>query len=261
MKYLFSAAGAKALEKVATDQSLLAFDFDGTLAPITESPSRARVPKASQALLDRLARLYPVAVLSGRGQTDLTGRLPPGLHSYIGNHGLEGLRSSDRLYARAERICADWHFRLTGLLASHGLDDIYLENKRYSLSLHYRQSRHPRLRRRDLLAFCALLDPPPRLIPGKFVINLVPPRLPNKGDALKHLIRASQARTAIYVGDDDTDEDVFRLHLPRVLSICVGRRRNSHADFYLRDQREIRRLLRTLVELRRRSSSGNVRTA
>lgn len=256
MRYLFSTAGTRALEKIAADHSLLAFDFDGTLAPITKKPSRARLPRASQTLLDHLARLYPVAVLSGRGKADLIGRLPLGLHSYIGNHGLEGLMKSERLYARAEKICAAWHFRLTGLFASHGFDDVYLENKRYSLSIHYRQSRHPFRRRRDLLSLCALLEPAPRQIPGKFVINLVPARLPNKGDALKHVVRAAHARYAIYVGDDDTDEDVFRLHLPRVLSVCVGRRRGSHADYYLRDQSEMRKLLRLLVALRQNRKSA-----
>lgn len=251
MKYLFSTAGSEALEKIAAQSSLVAFDFDGTLAPITGIPSRARLARRAQNLLDRLARLYPVAVLSGRGVEDLTGRLPAGLHSYIGNHGLEGLLHAERKYARAARTCAAWHFQLTGLFASHGFDDLFLENKRYSLAIHYRNARHPLRRRRELHSLVSLLEPAPRILPGKYVVNLIPPRVPNKGDALKELIRAAKARLALYVGDDDTDEDVFRLHLPNVLSVSVGRRKNSSATYYLKNQGETLRLLEELLRLRK----------
>ncbi|MGE3263584.1 MAG: trehalose-phosphatase [Bacteriovoracia bacterium] len=251
MRYLFSSAGKQSLEGTVAGKCLLAFDFDGTLAPITGKPSQARLRKNTETLLDQLAHLYPVAVLSGRGVADLTGRLPAGLHSYIGNHGFEGLLSAQRKYAGAEKICAAWHFVLTGLFSSHGFDDVFLENKRYSLAVHYRNSRQPLRRRRELLAFCSILSPAPRILPGKFVVNLIPPKLPNKGDALKELLRLVKAPKAIYVGDDDTDEDVFRLRLPNVLSVSVGRRKGSNANFYLRDQSETLRLLREILRLSR----------
>lgn len=251
MKYLFSQHGQKSLVQMAGGKCLLAFDFDGTLAPITGIPSRARLRKATLEMLNRLALLYPVAVVSGRGVDDLTGRLPAGLHSYIGNHGLEGLVSAQRKYARAEKICAAWHVQLTRLFAGHGFEDLLLENKRFSLAIHYRNSHHPIRRRRELYDLCTRLTPAPRILPGKFVVNLIPPQVPNKGDALRELMRATRARTAIYVGDDDTDEDVFRMQLPNVLSVSVGRRRKSSAAFYLKDQAETLRLLRALERLRK----------
>jgi trehalose 6-phosphate phosphatase len=251
MKYLFTESGLLELAHTSSQNCLLAFDFDGTLAPITGIPSQAKLKKTTETLLHRLALLYPVAVVSGRGVADLTGRLPTGLHSYIGNHGIEGLLSAKKKCPNAEKTCAAWHFALTGIFSSHGIDDIYLENKRLSLAIHYRNSRHPVRRRRELLTFCALLEPAPRILPGKFVLNLIPPLLPNKGDALKELIKVSKVRAAIYVGDDDTDEDVFRMHLPNVLSVSVGRRKGSNASFYLKDQKETLRLLRALLRLKR----------
>ena len=57
--------------------------------------------------------------------------------------------------------------------------------------------------------------------------------------------------TVIYVGDDETDEDVFQLNRPgQLLSIRVGRKRGSTAPYYLRNQAEIDRLLETLVAVR-----------
>ena len=54
MKHLFSPDGRHALEDVLQHQPLLAFDFDGTLAPIVARPDDARVPVP---LARRLAQL------------------------------------------------------------------------------------------------------------------------------------------------------------------------------------------------------------
>jgi trehalose 6-phosphate phosphatase len=57
--------------------------------------------------------------------------------------------------------------------------------------------------------------------------------------------------TVIYVGDDETDEDVFQLDRPgQLLSIRVGQKRTSAAPYYIRSQAEIDRLLETLIVLR-----------
>jgi len=63
--------------------------------------------------------------------------------------------------------------------------------------------------------------------------------------------RKSRCDKAIYVGDDETDERVFALaRRGRLLTIRAGANRISLARFYVRDQRQIDRLLRTLIELR-----------
>ena len=50
------------------------------------------------------------------------------------------------------------------------------------------------------------------------------------------------------MGDDETDEDVFALDQPgRLLTIRVGRKRQSLASYFLRNQAEIDRLLETLL--------------
>jgi len=51
---------------------LFVFDFDGTLAPIVDDPAEARMAPATWTQLDRLGRLAPVAVVSGRSREDLT---------------------------------------------------------------------------------------------------------------------------------------------------------------------------------------------
>jgi trehalose 6-phosphate phosphatase len=84
------------------------------------------------------------------------------------------------------------------------------------------------------------------------VVNLLPPGAPHKGVALERARRQLGCDTALYVGDDETDEDVFGLDQPgQLLGIRVGRREASRASYFVRDQRRVDDLLRALVALRR----------
>jgi trehalose 6-phosphate phosphatase len=78
---------------------------------------------------------------------------------------------------------------------------------------------------------------------GKYVLNLLPEDAGHKGSALEHLIAASGAQSAIYVGDDVNDEDAFRLERCDLLSIRIGAADDSAADFYLDRQEDMRILL------------------
>jgi len=69
------------------------------------------------------------------------------------------------------------------------------------------------------------------------------PDAPNKGDALRALIAETRCANVLYVGDDDTDEAVFGLHLPSVLTVRVEPSTDSEATLFLRDQHEVRTLL------------------
>jgi trehalose 6-phosphate phosphatase len=99
-----------------------------------------------------------------------------------------------------------------------------------------------------------------RLIPGKLVANVVPAGARHKGTSLLELRERELADIAVYVGDDVTDEDAFALHRPgQVLAMRVGRAAASAAPFYLRDQREIDRLLAHVVKLRGALGSSRTR--
>src|SRR4051794_12761846 len=78
------------LDQVAGTRSVLAFDYDGTLAPIVGSRDLAVMRPSTASLLTRLCTLYPCAVISGRSKTDVAARLGGVPVKYIvGNHGLE----------------------------------------------------------------------------------------------------------------------------------------------------------------------------
>ena len=104
MQHLFSLAGEAALAAAMQQQPLLAFDFDGTLAPIVARPQDARIPPGVSARLKALAAQLPLAIVTGRSVADVRGRLgfEPG---YIaGNHGAEDPLDPAATRARARSL-------------------------------------------------------------------------------------------------------------------------------------------------------------
>jgi len=240
------------LAALAQSRALLAFDFDGTLAPIVADPADARLGARTRPLFGTLCKLYPCAVISGRARADVQRKLRYAAVAFVvGNHGLEP--SSAR--ARARREALD----VKGWLLPHAQawKGVALEDKGVSLSLHYRAARNKQAARRALLR--ALEDAPRdvRVVPGKQVLNVLPARSPDKGQALERLrVRVGATRT-LYVGDDVTDEDVFRRRdIPGLVTVRIGKAKHSAARYFLRNQSEIDALMRKLIELRQAILAG-----
>lgn len=246
MKHLLARDSREVLVKLTASRVLLAFDFDGTLAPIVARRDEARMRALTSQLFAKVCRLYPCAVISGRSRRDVMSRLGDARWRYVvGNHGLEPGGNLPELEREVRRA---------GLILERAfsvLPGIELEDKRYSLALHYRNARNKRIAR-DLIRDAVLALPSKmRIVPGKLVVNLVPAGAPNKGNALVQLREAAQTDTALYVGDDVTDEDVFELDQPgQLLGLRIGESRSSAAAYFLRHQLEMDRLLARLVALR-----------
>jgi trehalose 6-phosphate phosphatase len=118
------------------------------------------------------------------------------------------------------------------------------------LALHYRQARERTSTRRAVLAAARSLHNV-RLVGGKLVVNCLVPDAPHKGLAVERERLHFACDTVIYVGDDETDEDVFQIDRPgQLLSVRVGLKRSSAASYYIRSQAEIDKLLQTLVAAR-----------
>jgi trehalose 6-phosphate phosphatase len=240
-----------ALEAFALSSVLLAFDYDGTLAPIAPSPRRARMRPTTRRMLAAVARCYPCIVISGRAHSDLLTRLEglPLWHVF-GNHGIEPWSRSGEIASRI-RV---WLEHLRELPAI--CPGIVVEDKTYSVTVHYRQAGDKARARREILRRARSLDNV-RILPGLQAINLVVQGAPDKGTTLQQARRALHCQTAIYVGDDPTDEDAFSSAPPdQLLPIRVGRARESRALYCLRSQREVDLLLRTLLALRSRVSKS-----
>jgi len=126
-----------------------------------------------------------------------------------------------------------------------------IEDKEFSVTVHYRGAAHKRKIRAAAAAVAKKLGGL-RVFGGKQVVNLLPAGTPHKGIALQRELHKLGCDKAIFVGDADSDEDAFALHHPqRLLTVRIGRKQRSHARYYLRNQKEIDRFLRALLESRR----------
>ena len=252
MRYALGAAAVTQLRNVLPGRTMLAFDIDGTLAPIVAEPWRAHISEELRAGLRSLAARTPVAIITGRAVKNARPMLGFSPHYLVGNHGAEGIPGFEAQSRGFERVCAAWLAELSATPDARGwraMPGIMLEDKQFSLSFHYRHAARPALARQMLEARVARLLPLPDIVHGKRVLNLLPPDAPHKGEALQSLLGLSGCTRAMYVGDDVTDEDVFRMRMPEVLSIRVGRKRKSAADMYLKNQVDVTRLVRRLVAM------------
>ena len=207
---MLSPDGDVRLAQALAGRPLLALDFDGTVSRLVPDPDQARIDPVVPPLLTRLTGRMPVALVSGRGLEDLRRRAGLGNVTLVGNHGneWEAAPGLARDGGGQAGTVAGWAAALAAPLAALG-PGLVLETKTVSLSVHYRLADDPAAMRERLLRLFAGLDPVPQLLEGKFVVNLLPPGLVTKFEAVERLVEQHQATTAIFVGDDITDERVF----------------------------------------------------
>ncbi|MBI3017923.1 MAG: trehalose-phosphatase [Deltaproteobacteria bacterium] len=247
MMHFFTQDGLQKLKRICHSKTLFAFDYDGTLTPLTPKLSHARVSLKTKKLLEELHQKAPIAIVSGRSIFDLKKLCSFMPTFFIGNHGLEGIAIHQKLKTRFRGLCKKWKKKLIKNIS--GLQGVELEDKKYSLAIHYRQARDRSYVKRSLWRGISELSPFPKIILGKSVINLLPPFRFNKGISLRMAMQKLKVKQAIYIGDDQTDEDVFRLPQNSILKIRVGRKNNSHADFYLKNHFEINRFLNKTLKM------------
>jgi trehalose 6-phosphate phosphatase len=226
--------------RAAAGHWLLAFDFDGTLVPIADHPDAVAFSQQVYRDLEELARRAPVAIISGRCRADLAARCPPG-PLLLGNHGSEGLPDLSWIDARAREAAALW---LPGLRRRFTGGGCWVEDKGLSLSLHWRAARDPARAEAVALRLTADLWPPPRLVGGHLVLNLLHPDLPDKHAALQHLLQHHPA--VLFMGDDWNDASALGSSDPRIHGVQVGDLPLG-APWRLEDQAEVGRFLALLL--------------
>jgi trehalose-phosphatase len=235
-------------EEIRSARSILLFlDFDGTLTPLRKRPEDVMPLSLSlQRLLERLSgiRLIRVYVISGRTLADLRRLVPvAGVH-LLGLHGYEG-RLSGRML-RERRLLAKVKEVLEQNLPT--TKRIWIEDKKLGLAIHYREASAASVQRAIpvINETCERFSPQIHLLEGKKVWELLPTAIKGKGPAVRALI-SKQRRPGlpIFVGDDTTDEMAFK-ELPNGLTIRVGDRARTNAQFYVRNPGEVKLFLERL---------------
>jgi trehalose 6-phosphate phosphatase len=254
MRPVFTPEGEADLARTVAQQPLLAFDFDGTLAPIVARPTDARVPLATLRRLRRLKQRLPLAVISGRTVADLERRLGFEPDHVVGNHGAEDSVAGVPSEWRA--ALDDLRERLGGAAVALQRAGVSVEDKGASMALHYRQAAD---RRQALDLIGKLLypiDPKLHVFGGKMVTNVVSALADDKAAALRRIADRAEVHAVLYLGDDVNDEPVFATRNPHWLTVRVGMAdgHESAARYFITGPREVPRLLDRILLLLERAA-------
>jgi trehalose 6-phosphate phosphatase len=229
-------------------------DVDGTLIDLAPTPDTVHV---EQGLLELIARLHrdsggALALVSGRGISDLVALLGLSRLPMAGQHGLERRDSAGRLWLHAAPPAAKCAIKaaLLPLLARH--PGLLIEDKGLTIALHYRQAPtlashvHRRMRR-----LADELGPGLELQCGKKVVEIKPAGV-DKGTAVVEYLGEPPfaGRRPVFIGDDLNDEHGFAaVNQAGGISIKVGRGRTC-ARHRLPDVAAVRRWLASALQER-----------
>jgi trehalose 6-phosphate phosphatase len=235
----------------------LFLDYDGTLTPIVSRPELAVLSDAMRAVLRKLAWLCPVAVVSGRDLRNVEALVGLKDLIYAGSHGFDisGPRGLRMELAEAKRALPELDAAEAELaLRLEGVRGAWVERKRYSVAVHFRAVSEKDLPEIEEAVRAVLASREGlRKKGGKKVVELSPDLDWDKGAAVLWAIDAlglPPSVVPLYIGDDLTDEDAFKVLSDRGLGIFVGQPGlATHARYFLRDPGEVQIFLDRLAEL------------
>lgn len=243
--YLLYPEGRAALAGYVAQDTLFAFDLDGTLAPIVAEYSAVRIPEPVRCMMKRLVKIAKVAVITGRSRRDALDILGFEPDLLVGNHGAEWPDDSSLRNPQFVQFCTAWRDQLFEELS--GIQGVEIEFKGETLSIHYRKAIDQERALCSIDTAVDKLTPSPNRIGGKFVVNLAPMDAFTKGEALIAAMDRFGLKRAIFFGDDVTDEDIFRLGSVDLFGVHIGKDDLTAASYYLNTQSEMLEILNSMV--------------
>jgi trehalose 6-phosphate phosphatase len=235
------------------DQTALLLDIDGTLLDLAPTPREVWVPPGLAETLSRLRRRTAgaLALVSGRSLNDIDLIFAPERFPGVGGHGAEMRLSidSEAVATHAPPMDKELKGRLAAIAKlSPG---ILLEDKGYSLALHYRLAPHAEKAIYEAVSLIRadLPNAPIEVLPGKCVCEIKHSGF-NKATGVVELMSHEpfRGRRPIFIGDDVTDESVFAI-MPDFggLAFSVGRRAQGVAGHF-DEPRDVREWLAHLLD-------------
>lgn len=232
---------------------LLFLDYDGTLVDFSKLPEAASPDTDLLDLLSHLSQspLNEIVVISGRDKTTLDNWLGGLDINLVAEHGA-WLRLKGESWETIEYLKQDWKKDIRPLLELYvdRTPGSLIESKDFSLAWHYRKA-DPGLgeiRARQLmdtlLYLTSNLDL--QVLEGSKVIEVKNSGI-NKGKAAEHWLNQQKWDFVLAIGDDWTDEDLFRVMPTNAYSIKVGLT-PSVARFYIKSPENVRQVLNQFVK-------------
>ncbi|XVF52661.1 hypothetical protein PTKIN_Ptkin05aG0036500 [Pterospermum kingtungense] len=279
LKYPSALKSFEKISKNAKNKKIAIFlDYDGTLSPIVDDPDRAFMSDAMRSAVRDVAKYFPTAIISGRSRDKVYDLVGLTELYYAGSHGMDimspvshtesdghpnCIRSTDQqgkevnLFQPAREFIPmiDEVFK-TLVENTKDIKGAKVENHKFCASVHYRNVEEKNW---PTIAQCVhdiLKDYPRlRLTHGRKVLEIRPVIDWNKGKAVEFLLESlglsdSDDVLPIYIGDDKTDEDAFKVLREgnRGYGILVSSvPKESKALYSVKDPSEVKKFLKALV--------------
>ena len=251
-RYLSNAKGIFSSGK----KNILFLDYDGTLTPIVAKPDLAVLSSDMKNILGKLSSQYTVAIVSGRLREDVQKLVGIDGIFYAGSHGFDIKGPSFSLIQKdAEAIIplmSDIAVNIKDELGK--IDGVIIEDKKFSLAVHYRLLKDDKYLDdiRNCINNIINDNHSLRLMEGKKVFEIMPRIDWDKGKAIRWIMQALGLRfdevNVVYIGDDTTDEDAFRIIRTRGVGVLVsGNSRRSAADFRVSSVDEVKKLFEYML--------------
>ena len=244
----------KFMDSIGQHQVLF-FDFDGTLVELASTPDKVKVEPITKYILENLAKIFPVGIISGRCLSELQNIVAIDGVFYSGNHGVEvegpGLSFIEPNTSKYRHLILNLLEELKIKLSSY---NPLIEDKKYAIGIHYRTI--DPLRVNDFLSeVTKILEIPLKkneikILNGKKVIEVKPPVEWNKGNSVKIILKHLKNDYApFYFGDDLTDEFAFdTVNELNGTSVLIGKGKSpTKAKFVLDSSHELIGILAQII--------------
>jgi trehalose 6-phosphate synthase/phosphatase len=237
---------------VRATRRILFLDYDGTLVPLKRSPDEA-IPNPK--ILDQVRRLAAdsrnqLVIVSGRARQFLDHWFGDAGAVLVAEHGAF-LRTPSGAWTSPVKLEPSWKALFSPVFNryAHLCPGAFIEVKDYSLAWHYRNAEPGEAGRRrqelkDELQRLLLQGGRLQVLEGHQVIEIRQGGY-DKGTSALQLINASMFDFILAVGDDQTDEDLFRALPAEAFTFKIGTR-PTLARYTLPDPLAVRHLLALL---------------
>ncbi|CAI9092049.1 OLC1v1027198C7 [Oldenlandia corymbosa var. corymbosa] len=275
LKYPSALASFEQITNSARGKRLVLFlDYDGTLSPIVDNPDNAFMSRAMRAAVKNAAKYFPTAIISGRSRDKVCEFVRLTELYYAGSHGMDimgpvqpvskdhkkCIRSIDNqgkeviLFQPASEFLPMIDEVLKALIEkTKDIKGAKVENNKFCVSVHYRN-----VEEKYWTTIAQYVEevmkqyPRLRLTHGRKVLEVRPVLDWDKGKAVEFLLESlglsnSDEVLPIYIGDDRTDEDAFKVlkDSNRGYGILVSSvPKESNASYSLRDPSEVKKKIK-----------------
>ncbi|KAF8380479.1 hypothetical protein HHK36_027965 [Tetracentron sinense] len=290
LKYPSALTSFEQITNYAKEKKIVLFlDYDGTLSPIVDDPDCAFMSNSMRSAVKNVAKYFPTAIISGRRRDKVNEFIGLTELYYAGSHGMDimgpvknsvaddhpnCIRSADKqgkavnLFQPASEFLPmiDEVFRSL-VENTRGIKGAKVENNKFCASVHYRKVDEKVIVASWTTVAEIVHDilkdyPRLRLTHGRKVLEIRPVINWDKGKAVEFILESLGLSNCddvlpIYVGDDRTDEDAFKMLREgnQGYGILVSSMpKESNAFYSLRDPSEVMEFLKSLVRWKKLSA-------